>query len=84
MRFHTGSAVLTRTKQQKDLRIAREAFEHVKMTAGGAFESNTQLPSNKLVLKHDPRSAFFSDFIAPKFLLLCLSIGELEIRQLRS
>ncbi|GMH77648.1 hypothetical protein TL16_g07482 [Triparma laevis f. inornata] len=79
MRFHTGSAVLTRTKQQKDLRIAREAFEHVKMTAGGAFESNTQLPSNKLVLKHDPRSAFYSDFIAPKFLLLCLSIVSLIV-----
>ncbi|GMH95613.1 hypothetical protein TrVE_jg13867 [Triparma verrucosa] len=76
MRFHTGSAVLTRTKQQKDLRIAREAFEHVKATAG-AFESSTQLPSGGLVLKHDPRSAFFSDFMTPKLLLLCLSIISL-------
>ena len=71
IRYHTTTAIIDRRKQQRDLKVAQQAYLHVVQSSGdehapaynGALD---MLPRNGLALKHDVNSAFFARFIQPK------------------
>jgi hypothetical protein len=100
LKHHCADALQDRARHQRRHRVDRETQEHLVqlMNSPNNYSSNNDnyhnrnsnkspsadLPTNHLVLRHDPNSQFFSDFMAPKLLLLILSlislIGTLLLR----